>query len=65
MTNCVSNYNTTMENGVIKFERPEKCIHKYIHEMQMKIFDDKKKNIKNVDDEYEEVFKYDMDACSL
>ena len=54
-----------MENGVIKFERPEKCIHKYIHEMQMKIFDDKKKNIKNVDDEYEEVFKYDMDACSL
>lgn len=36
-------WNPTMKNGVIEFIRPKQCpIHKPLHDMEMKVFENKK-----------------------
>ena len=39
----VNLWNPVMKKGIIEFIRPEQCsIHKPLHDMKMKVFEDKK-----------------------
>lgn len=46
----VNLWHAVMRNGVIKFLRPEECIHKTVHEMKMKVFSNDNKNFSSCDE---------------
>lgn len=44
----VNLWNAVMKKGIIKFLRPEECMHKTVRDMQMKIFDVKNNNFSGI-----------------